>query len=194
MFKKLVLTLALASISATAAASAVIYSEDFESYTTGLAPSGSTFATYTGTLGTWSVLGASVDTIKGGFGAITNISLDLDGTPGPGGITRTIATVAGHVYQLNFDYSGNGGAQPFSINFGGVNTNFTGSSGVTAFASGFFTATGATTTLSFQGTSGGNSGATIDNITVTDVPEPGVLGLLLGGLVAGGLVKRRAKK
>lgn len=193
MIKKLALTLALASISASAAASVVVYSENFESYSVPTG-SGEVFTRYAGTLGTWTVLGNSVDVIKGGYGAINNQSLDLDGTPGPGGITRDITTVIGNVYQLNFNYSGNGGARPFNVAFGDLNNTFSGTNLVGAFSSGFFTATSTSTTLSFQGTSGTNSGATIDDITVTNVPEPGVLGLLIGGLAVGGLITRRNKK
>ena len=194
MIKKLALTLALASISASAAASVVVFSENFESYTTGLTGSGAQFQTYGSTLGPWSIAG-TVDTIKGGYGAISGISLDLDGSPGNGATTTTIATIIGNVYQLNFDYSGNGGARPFNVSFGSLSYGPLSSGGVTSFASGFFTATTTTTTLTFQGISPDvNNGGTIDNITVTNVPEPGVLALLMAGLAVGGLVTRRNKK
>ena len=195
MIKKLALTLALASISAAASASTLVYSEDFESYTAGLGGSGPQFTTYGGSLGTWTVTGNTVDTIRGGYNAITNISLDLDGSPGNGGISRTIATVIGDVYQLNFDYAGNSGAQPFNVTFGTLTYGPLASASVVNFASGFFTATSTSTTLSFAGVSPDVfNGGVIDNITVTNVPEPGVLVLLLSGLVVGSIVSRRKQK
>ena len=193
MIKKLALTLALASMSTAASASAVIFSENFEAYTLGLTGTGAQFQTYGSTLGPWAVTG-TVDTIKGGYNAINGISLDLDGTPGNGAITTTLATVIGDVYQLNFDYSGNGGARPFNVSFGSLNYGPLASAGITNFASGFFTATSTSTTLTFTGISSDvYNGGTIDNITVTNVPEPGVLALLVSGLAFGSLVARRRK-
>lgn len=61
----------------------------------------------------WTVTGVSVDYIGTYWrGADGGRSIDLDGTPGPGGIYQILATRPGATYRLSFMLSGNGDCPP----------------------------------------------------------------------------------
>jgi hypothetical protein len=148
-----------------------------------------------GTFGNWSVQSGNVDLWNFG-GAFTGISIDLGGTTSNGTIATTSNFLfeAFNTYELSFqlgnnvDPNGNNGiifglfgvsgfSQTIS-NLSGLNSNvtqlityqFTASSDFSAPL--FFTTTGPVD----------NSGAIVDNVTLTNVPEPlsvGLFGLAL---------------
>lgn len=114
-------------------------------------------------------------------------SIDLNGTQ-PGGLSQTFATVAGHSYTVTFDLSGNpDGAlwspviKTLNVDAGGAPTAYSfDTTGHTTASMGWeqrtfnFTATGASTTLSFTSTTGGAFpyfGPALDNVKLAvDAP------------------------
>jgi choice-of-anchor C domain-containing protein len=135
----------------------------------------------------------SVDYIGSYWTASNGVrSLDLDGTT-PGGVQQSLATIAGHEYQVVFDMAGNIDGPP------AVKVLVATPDGTTVFSfdpppgttrtnmhwqtNGFdFTATGSSVMLKFQsltvpsgtpGTQGhpGSFGAAIDNVIVTDLTQ-----------------------
>jgi choice-of-anchor C domain-containing protein len=137
-------------------------------------------------------------------------SLDLDNSPGFGGIMQTFATTPGETYEVTFDFAGNpypdldppikymgvsaaGQSAGFFFDVTGHDTTNMGWETHTWQ----FTATGSSTTLAFYsldsfGTEhSGIFGPALDNVSVLIIPEPATLSLLgLGSLVL--LRKRRA--
>ncbi len=145
----------------------------------------------------WTVGGASVDLIKGGYGAITGTSVDMLGTPGPGSLTQSFGTASGQQYLLSFDLSSNGGGGGgsgllgVSLN-GGAAVDFNGSTNFTSHTLNF-TGTGNPFALTFTSAASGYSGAVLDNVSVTAVPEPETYALMLTGLGLMGAIARRRK-
>lgn len=142
----------------------------------------------------WTVGGTSVDLIRNNYGAITNVSVDLAGTPGPGTLSQSFAVVAGETYELAFDYYRNGAGTSLTVGFGDLAPIVLGAPGAVTHKT--YTWTAATTGLaSVSFASGaGNSGPTLDNVSVTSltaVPEPQSAALALLALAAGSLATRR---
>ena len=149
------------------------------------------------TIGPWTVTGNSVDLIgsywektpAGGF------TVDLDGN-GRGGIKQTISNLAAGEYELSFYLGGNpdGGtaAKHLNVSIDGITIPYTFvDTGAThadmgyEFEDFFFTLTSpTTTTLSFTSTDPAADayGAVIGQVSLTAVPEPGSMALLLAGL------------
>ena len=131
------------------------------------------------------------------------------------GLSQTFATTAGATYTLSFDLGGsNAWGRPDALiaSAAGTSTTFTtGPASTTTpnndwyHESMTFTATGATTTLTLQGSAGGNY-IGLDNVVVDllsapgptpdpvpAIPEPSTWALMLAGLAAiGGASRRRA--
>ncbi len=103
--------LILAGTTPGAQAAQLIVNGNFES-----GPNPGSFTTLRGgdrTIPGWTVTGVSVDYIGTYWrGADGGRSVDLDGTPGPGGIMQIIATRPGATYVLAFMLSGNGDCAP----------------------------------------------------------------------------------
>jgi hypothetical protein len=209
--KKQILAALITAATMGSASAAVVFSENFDSYTI----ASGTYQTYTspGTLGAWSIIG-SVDIVSqaGGnpYGAINMLSLDNAGTPGStDGISTLISTVAGATYTLDFDYSRNAGNSAYltstsNLTFGGVNALLTVSNGLYAAPpvlhyTNSFVGTGSPLTLSFLSPTTNNSwGITLDNITVNEtlvaaIPEPGEWAMMLSGLAVVGAIARRRR-
>jgi hypothetical protein len=124
-----------------------------------------------------------------------------------GGVTQTIATVPGAVYSLSFDLGSStfwGRPDALTASAAGTSMTFTAPSTGTnndwQHETMGFTATGAATTITLQGTTGinyiGLDNASVDlvSLPVGAVPEPETWALLLGGLAAvGGVARRRTR-
>ncbi len=165
----------------------------------------------------WTVLGGvqSVDYIGSFWGASDGLrSLDLDGTPGPGGIEQVINTVPGKGYVVTFDMAGNAARAPYVKLMQVAAIGTTMQSQVFSFDSqastvtnmGWtnmqfeFVADAATTTLQFASlTSALNPdyylycGPTLDNVVVTPVPGAILLGALGLGSSGGVLAWRKRR-
>ena len=194
-FRMLAVAAAMA-LSAGAHASSVLFTDDFNSDTQGLnaVPTGWTI----GNTGTVDIIGgnpsAFFDELPGNGNYI-----DLDGSNGTAGLLETSLSVAAGTYTATFSLGGNnrdGVTDSVTVWFGG--TELTPVPSV-ASASGFTTysvtttTTGGPLTLSFLDGRDGNVGALLDNVTISAVPEPGSLSLMLAGFAALAVVARRRR-
>jgi hypothetical protein len=185
------------SLGSSAACAFSVYSTDFENWPD---PVSGSYQIYGGTFDGWTI-GGTVDLIKGAHGAIDNKSIDLAGTPGPGFIERSYNQIAGYTYTLLWDYfrnADNGQGDGHTVTFGGVTTPYSVTTSVVAGATLSYVAGAtslATVRFSSTGTSGfgfeNSFGATIDNISITAVPEPQAYALALAALGVLGAVSRR---
>lgn len=143
-------------------------------------------------LGAWTVGGNSIDLIQGAYNAISGVSVDLAGSPGPGSLSQSFNAIAGYSYLLSFDLANNGGSR-MDVTFGGTTTSFTPTNTVTPHSLSWTAAVTGSQTVKFDSVVGTNNGPVLDNVvlTVTAVPEPGTYALLLSGLLAVGFVARR---
>lgn len=129
----------------------------------------------------WTVTGASIDFVEAYWTAANGLrSLDLSGQ-NAGGIEQAFSTVPGRVYRVDFALAGNpsGGAaiknlqvqatlNPASAYTFDTTGHSTGAMGWVT-RSYTFTATGASTTLSFTSLDTGPYGPALDNVVVTDI-------------------------
>jgi choice-of-anchor C domain-containing protein len=153
----------------------------------------------------WTVTGGPIDYISGYWEAGSGSrSLDLSALTA-GGISQTFDTIAGELYSVDFLLAGNpvGGA--------GTRTVLVSATGNAAVEYGFdttgtstgdmgwegriymFTATGASTTVSFASLNNNPYGPALDNVAVslTAVPEPAIWAMMIGGLGLVGMQMRR---
>jgi hypothetical protein len=190
------IVLAAASASASAA-NELVTNGGFEDYTGGAVSGYAEVTPFTiNQLTGWTVLG-SIDVINGGFGAISNNSIDMLGSPGPGSLSQTLNTVLGQNYRLSFDLAanGNGSGEDRSLYLsfdGNVAGTYVGNASVTHFTYDF-TGGAAPTLLTFASSTGGSGGAVLDNVSVAAVPEPESYAMLLAGLGLMGFVAKRRK-
>lgn len=184
------LTLGLASGSAQAAVN-LLSDGDFESFA-GLVANGGYTAVPNGTLGAWTVGATSVDLIRNNYGAISNVSIDLSGTPGPGSLSQNFFAEAGKTYTLSWDYFKNGGGTDLGVSFGGNSYVYAPAAAPTSAQLVWTALSSGQQTLTFIG-GNGNQGPTLDNVVLTAVPEPESYALLLAGLGVIGFLARRRK-
>jgi choice-of-anchor C domain-containing protein len=147
----------------------------------------------------WTVTRGAIDLYgtDGGWNAADGIhALDLNGSPGVGGIQQSFATTSGQVYSVNFQMAGNpsvGALMTMAVQAAGQSNTFSFSTighsspniGWTA-KNWTFTAKSAQTTLEFYSTFTQSQfeGPALDNVSVDVVPEPGTLVMVAGGLLA----------
>ena len=147
----------------------------------------------------WTITGTSVDIVSGPdtWPAYDgNQSVDIAGTPGPGGIQQTIATTAGDWYLIEFalgdNYQGSGDK---SVDFkvGNYSENIAGAigQGNWLLVSRYVQADSAASLLEFSTTNSGFYGGLVDAVTVTAVPEPATMTVL--GLGVAALLRRRRR-
>ena len=145
----------------------------------------------------WTVTRAQIDYIGTSFWQHADgiRSLDLDGTPGRGGVAQTFATEVGVAYLVTFDLASSPGGNSadavkrLGVEAAGQSQEFTfDSTGRTRQDMGWqteswnFTANSNSTTLELfsLATVDGSFGPALDNVSVTVVPEPA--GMALWGL------------
>lgn len=144
----------------------------------------------------WTVTGTSVDLVLAAtYSAHSgNQSIDLAGTPGPGGVKQSFATVAGQDYTVDFWLSSNGG--PFTsslqvfwndISAGTFDSPVQGTWELRTLQ---LTATTNNTTLEFYSPISGTAGPLLDDVSV-NTPEPATWTLFGGFLLAAGLRRLR---
>ncbi len=196
-FSKTMLMLAIAGASLGANAADLITNGNFETYSGGAVIGFTTVNAGSVALAGWTVGGTSVDIVNGNYGAFSGNGIDILGTPGPGSVSQSFASTVGQTYLLTFDVSRNGNTNPYiDVSFnGGLATQYLG--GTSAAPSHYtfsYLANNSSTTLTFSSVGSGDSGAVLDNVSVTAVPEPETYAMLLAGLGLIGMVRRRKNK
>jgi choice-of-anchor C domain-containing protein len=158
----------------------------------------------------WSLSGGTVDAISTYWTAQQGAnSLDLFGNDRSSTLSQSITTMAGQLYKVSYwqsynpDKAFSGEKVVLSVNNGpAFSQTYTNSPVPTRSAMAWqqastsFTATGASTLLTFSGTSTDTAccwGPAFDNVSVTAVPEPGEWALLMAGLSTVGLIVRRRR-
>jgi choice-of-anchor C domain-containing protein len=203
--KKFVLALAALAALPTGANAAAFMNGSFE---TGPAVgSFTTLGTGSTALTGWTVTSGSVDYIGSYWQAAEGVrSVDLDGSS-VGSIAQTFDTSIGSTYVVTFFMSGNpdGGPNPKTMDVsatGGATVGYVfPMAGVSrpnnmlwTEMTYVFTASSASTTLSFASTTGGQFfGPALDNVSVVAVPEPATWAMMIGGLGLVGVSMRRRK-
>ena len=199
--KKIIASLAFAAIGSTAvAAPELIVNGGFENLSIQFFnPGYLTIGNGSNVYAPWVIGGISVDAIHGAYGAITGRSIDLLGSPGPGSVAQTFATVANQSYLLSFDLSANNnGLDDGHMTLTIDNTTyptFLGAVNVVNNHTLSFIAQTNSTTLTFASALvSKNGGPILDNVSVTAVPEPESYAMFLAGLgVMGAIAVRRQK-
>ena len=158
-----------------------------------------------GTIGAWTVGGDSVDWIGSYWTPPVGQSIDLDGN-NPGAVSQTLTGLAAGEYVVTFDLSGNpdGGdaTKMVDVSLGGspaklVTFTTNSSAGMTWSTETLaFTVGAGDQTLSFTSADkSGPYGAAIADVSVTAVPEPGNLALMMAGAMGlFGLTRRRGAR
>ena len=192
---RLLAAAAALAISAGAQA-APVFSDSFTGNATGvdLTPAGWTVSSGTN----------DVDIIGNGyfdFIPANGVYIDLGGSNNVAGaavLSTSFAATAGDTYTATFQLAGNqrgAGTDTVTVMLG--DTAFT--SPVLNSADGFATfsittvATGSSLTLSFEDSRDGNIGALLDNVSVSAVPEPTNVALMMAGLLGLGFAARRRR-
>jgi hypothetical protein len=178
------------------AASAQVFTDDFDATATGLnaTPSG------------WTISDGTVDTIGPGLFDLlpgNGNYIDLDGSTGNAGVlSRSFSALAGNTYVATFVLAGSrrGDTNNVDVSFGSATDLFAlaSSAGPTTYTLSFTPGSDGTFSLSFGNQGGDNLGALLLNVSVNAdvvgaIPEPQTYALMLAGLAALGVVARRRR-
>ena len=180
----------------SAGAHAAVFSDNFNLDTQGLnsVPAGWTI----GNAGTVDIIGgnpsAFFDELPGNGNYI-----DLDGSngvPGAGTLSTSVALPTAGTYVATFELGGNhrdGTTDTVTVTFGSTTESFAiaPSAGFTTYSIST-TASGAAT-LGFTDSRDGNVGALLDDVSVSAVPEPTNVALMMAGLLGLGFAARRRR-
>ena len=199
------LALGMVSVSASAAGN-LLTNGDFENNGVTVADQGyATVNAGQSAVTGWTVGGNSVDLVKGSYGFIDNISVDLAGTPGHGTLSQGFMAQVGYTYLLSFDHFVNHSGTDLTVTFGDLPAQIFAPPAAIQRATllswtptlAWVNANGGNAKVTFaSAVNGGDSGPTIDNVSVTmtaAVPEPQTMFMLLAGLGALGFLSRRRK-
>jgi hypothetical protein len=124
--------------------------------------------------------------------------VDLDGSNGLAGLLQTsFASTAGTLYTATFQLGGNqrdGASDPVTVTFGSTSLTLPvgPTDGFTTYSIST-TSAGGNLQLSFLDGRDGNIGALLDNVSVSSVPEPASLALMIAGIAALGFTARRRR-
>lgn len=178
---------------ATGANAGVVFSDNFDSDTQGLdkTPTG------------WALTGTGDVDIIGAGGAFDLIPgngnyVDLDGSDGfAGHLSTTLSGTAAGTYTATFELGGNhrdGTTDLVTVTFGGT-TEVISVGPTSPFTIGTITTTsaGGDLTLGFHDGRDGNVGALLDDVSVSAVPEPTNVALMMAGLLGLGFAARRRR-
>jgi hypothetical protein len=192
------LTLAVLATLTFSAQAGSFFSDDFEGQAEGinLTPSG------------WTVSNGSVDVVgRNFFDALcfgSGTCIDLDGsTLDAGELSRSFSLVAGSTYQLAFDLAGNRrgtGTEAGTVSFGTASLAFSlddsqSNAPYQRFTLDFTPTSNGPYQLTFANNGGDNTGAILDNvsISVSAVPEAQTYLMMALGLAALAFARRRAR-
>jgi choice-of-anchor C domain-containing protein len=186
---------------AASAAVNLINNGDFESYSIYVPNGGYTMVGAGSTdIPFWTIGATSIDLILNSYGSIGtgSTSVDMLGTPGPGEISQAFNYNANTTYTLSFDLSRNpyGSYTALEVDVNGNQTVFVGTGTPTTHTLTFTTGALAGTQLLKFSSVGGDyySGAVLDNVVLTAVPEPETYAMLVAGLGLVGFAARRKKQ
>lgn len=192
-----VLALAAVAVPGSASALNLLTNGDFEADITDFAPGLNVETVLAGssTIDGWVVSQESVDLIKVAYNAISGVSVDVAGSPGPGAITQSFAATAGSTYTLTWDYSNNGGTVLIAT-VGTTSQSFTPTNAVQQGQLIFVAPASQTYFVSFSsGSSPVFGGPVVDNVVLTSaVPEGGSLAMMLAGLAGIGFRARQRRR
>ncbi|MCB8932978.1 MAG: DUF642 domain-containing protein [Fimbriimonadaceae bacterium] len=188
-------------LSGRATAANLVSNGDFELANLGAAnSSGSGYWTFNAGnsgINNWTVGMTSVDIVRAPYPFYGTQALDLVGTPGPGSVEQTLATVAGGTYEVRFQLYWTGSAinRQINVSLGSQSLNgleLNPSDTWLSFNLTFINVeANALLRLSTNPNNGGNGNTFIDNITVeAPVPEPLTM-VLAGGALAAAIRRRR---